>query len=66
MSHLPQDPHVTFILHVVHFLLGMQEQQDKSLALLVHISIARNKVSIKQRRKRSVLKEWTLNIEIAK
>lgn len=66
LSHLPQDPHVTFILPVVHFLLGMQEQQDKSLAFLVHISVARNKVSIKQRRKRSVLKEWTLNNEIAK
>lgn len=66
MSHLPQDPYVTFILHAAHFLLGMQEQQDKSLAFLVHISIASKQASIKQRRKRYVLKEWTLNNEIAK
>lgn len=62
----PQDPHVTFILHVVHFLLGMQGQQDKSLAFLVHISISRNKVDIKQRRKEYALKEWILNDETVK
>lgn len=62
----PQDPQVTFILHVVHFLLGMQGQPDKSLAFLLHISIARNKVDIKPRRKENALKEWILNEETVK